>query len=345
MTDDELNGYSEMRKATVRADLVKPLSLSFAGNDLFLRNNLNLLYGRQGLGKSTLAAWLAAEIGGTVLWLSVEESPETTAQRLEAAGHSRKDAYLLSPDDKYWPSFELENDPSSFRLFVEAHDPSLVVLDPATRFLGRDVDDNQERDVRGGLEELQRIAVSRGITVVIIRHENKYGSGLAQVMGATAWSAVPRCGVRVYEEKGVLYAERVKCNQAPPLARVPAHLVSAGEVARFEPLSGEAALAAMRGTTAEAVGAAALELLGGRDFVSTAEARDRIPVQLGVMWPAVLAHLGQSTVAKLDGKTVRGYRRQQLERIASGQDLSGLRVTEDCGICGVAHAPWVDCGD
>ena len=67
---------------------------------------------------------------------------------------------------------------------IERHRPSLVVIDPITAFLPRDVAANSDQSVRRVLSRLARIAEEFGCAVVLVRHLRKAGGSKAVYRGA-----------------------------------------------------------------------------------------------------------------------------------------------------------------
>lgn len=159
-----------------------------------------MLVSEEGVGKSTLAAWIAAMVtrggqwpnGGTVepgrvIWLSTEESPEyVLAPRFVANG---ADLGRIIPG----PDHFLTQDIGRLDAVCAAHpDLRLIVMDPITSFVAGN--ENSNIDVRDALEPLVKLAERRGVCVLGLSHLNKKVDlkMINRTLGSRAWSAVPR---------------------------------------------------------------------------------------------------------------------------------------------------------
>ena len=159
-----------------------------------------MLVSEEGVGKSTLAAWIAAMVTnggqwpnggrahiGRVIWLSTEESPEyVLAPRFIASG---ADLGRIIPG----PDNFLTQDIGRLDAVCAAHpDVRLVVMDPITSYVAGN--ENSNIDVRDALEPLVKLAERRGVCVLGLSHLNKKVDlkMINRTLGSRAWSAVPR---------------------------------------------------------------------------------------------------------------------------------------------------------
>lgn len=187
---------------------------------------LTILAGSQGLGKSYFAHYLAAKVSGRpgpwpdgspvghrggVIILDGGENDEGREIRKRLIAMSAHEDHIDVPKPEEMDDAgelldlgggglaELE------RMIAELGGAvRLVVLDAIDDFFpGVDADKN--RDVRLALHPLVSLARRHGLAVVGIKHLGKPRDGqraaLAQVIGSTAWTAVPRSVLIVAQDK------------------------------------------------------------------------------------------------------------------------------------------------
>ena len=132
--------------------------------------SLILLGGEPGIGKSTLALQLSAEMaqsGGAVLYVSGEESARQLKRRADRLGLDAGELYLLP-----------ETDLANIIAQTQALQPSLLVVDSiqTTRHAASESLPGLPAQVRQCAGELQQLAKSSGISVMLIGHVTKDGS-------------------------------------------------------------------------------------------------------------------------------------------------------------------------
>lgn len=206
---------------------------------------LTLLAGREGIGKSTVAAWLCAavtrgELDGelhgrprTVVYVNSEDARDyTIVPRLRAAGADLDqvifvDAVMPGDDGRdYESSLVLPADAHLLADIVAEHQAALVVLDAATSTIDSRLDGDRDRQMRQGLEAIGRDIGERADCAVLgIVHFGKRDSSDTGklILGSIAWSQVARSvlAVALDEENGSLVVSRTKGNlglEPPSLA-------------------------------------------------------------------------------------------------------------------------------
>ena len=132
--------------------------------------SLILLGGEPGIGKSTLALQLSAELaqsGGAVVYVSGEESARQLKRRADRLGLDAGELYLLP-----------ETDLANIIAQTQTLQPSLLVVDSiqTTRHAASDSLPGLPAQVRQCAGELQQLAKSSGISVMLIGHVTKDGS-------------------------------------------------------------------------------------------------------------------------------------------------------------------------
>lgn len=170
---------------------------------------LALLAGKQGLGKSTLAYWLAArisrgELAGefvgkpcNVLVYATEDSiPHTIAPRLVAANADMQKVHWLEmkSHDDITLGLTLPDDFVYIDRACREKDAALLILDPLMSRLSYKLDTYRDGEVRRALEPIKRLAEDTGSVILGIVHHIKGTSTdpLDAIMGSTAFTAVAR---------------------------------------------------------------------------------------------------------------------------------------------------------
>lgn len=174
------------------------------------RAGLSLLEGKGGLGKSTLAADIAARVsrgapmpGETdgqppraVIYLASEDSTSAVVvPRLLAAGADLELVHVRDDDADRWTT---ASGAAELEALIRETNAALVILDALKdHTLG---DDNAERDVRDALRPLVVIAKRTGVAILGIRHWTKATrESSARGAGSTAYRDVARSVLQLGE--------------------------------------------------------------------------------------------------------------------------------------------------
>lgn len=181
---------------------------------------VTLVAGVPGLGKSQLAAFLAACITnnrplpagegtapqGSVIILSAEDDvADTIRPRLEAAGANTHNVHVVGAAfrDGRRRGFDLQADLALLEtLITQADEPvRLVVIDPISSYLGR-VDSHRNAEVRAVLEPLGQMAARRKVAVLAITHFSKgtAARALDRVVGSIAFVAMARSAFMIVKD-------------------------------------------------------------------------------------------------------------------------------------------------
>lgn len=186
-----------------------PLPVLWGWKDRLPMSSLAMVAGREGTGKSTFCAWLAAQITrgqlpgemhgkpSNVIYVVVEDSWRmTVVPRLMAAGADRSRVYradieTLDTDDA---TLSLPTDNALLEEQIKENSVGLVIIDPIMSTMDDSLNENSTKQVRRVLDALAKMADRTGCMVVGIAHFNK-GSGRESVMRVSASKAftdVPR---------------------------------------------------------------------------------------------------------------------------------------------------------
>jgi len=171
---------------------------------------LCLLTGREGVGKSTIALWIAAQLTrgtlpgiyeGTpktvVVYAAEDDIGRTINPRLEAAGADMDRVQIIIEVTSIEGMETVLDMPEDKQRLTEAcADPDVVllILDPLVSVVNAGLDTHKDAEVRRALHPLTSFAHDTSTTVLGLIHENKsQGVDLrTRVMGSRAFTAVPR---------------------------------------------------------------------------------------------------------------------------------------------------------
>ncbi|MFJ9370951.1 AAA family ATPase [Nocardia sp. NPDC101769] len=196
---------------------------------------LTLLAGREGLGKSTIAVSLCAQVtrgsleGGewagvprNVLYVHTEDAREfTVVPRLKAAGADMDRVLFVDVETELTGTgmLVLPLDTGLLEQLITDHDVSFVVLDAATSAMASELSGKDDRAVRQYLEPLAQLAARRECVVLGLCHFGKRdGNDTGKlILGSIAWSQVARSVLSVAhdDDTGNLVVTNTKGNLAP----------------------------------------------------------------------------------------------------------------------------------
>ncbi len=168
----------------------------------------SLIDGNPGMGKSFLSLALTAAVTktglfyetpvarkGRVLLLNDEDDPSRVLRpRLEAAGANIDKIRVIES------AFNLDNEGVEIlRKEIRTYDPTLVIIDPLTNFMGPGVDMYRPNEANAFMRPLHRLAKEFDIGVLIARHLRKQTSDNAMHMGqgSMAFGGAVRSGMIV----------------------------------------------------------------------------------------------------------------------------------------------------
>lgn len=182
--------------------------------DRIAEGTLALLAGREGIGKSTLAYTLVAQITkGTlegdhygkprgVIIVATEDSWEfTIVPRLVAAQANLDKVFRADPVDEDEYGISLPRDVDELSMIAKENGVGFILLDPLMSRVDSKLDSHKDHDVRKALEPLVKMAIASQAAVLGLIHVNKSGSTdpLSTLMGSRAFSAVARAVLYVAE--------------------------------------------------------------------------------------------------------------------------------------------------
>ncbi len=175
-----LDGNASRRLKVTRGSDVKMQRVKWVMEHWIPAGSLTLLAGREGLGKSTIAAQICAqvtrgqlegELHGTprnVLYVHSEDSREfTVAPRLNAAGADMNRVLFVDVETSHTDSgtLILPLDTLALEKVIAQHQVAFVVLDAATSSMSSELSGKDDRAVRQYLEPLAQLAARQGCVV------------------------------------------------------------------------------------------------------------------------------------------------------------------------------------
>lgn len=191
------------------------------------KSMFSLLAGREGIGKSTIAADLCArctrgEYGDkmNVAYLASEDSIEQVVKpRLVAAGAdlSRVFFHEVTTERGTEGALRLPQDIPLLAEAIEQNNITFMVLDAAKSSMDPKLDGYRDDDVRQFLEPLVKLADDYGVTILGLVHFGKRdGTDTGKLLlGSIAWSQIARSVLSAaQDEDGTLTVTNTKANLA-----------------------------------------------------------------------------------------------------------------------------------
>jgi energy-coupling factor transporter ATP-binding protein EcfA2 len=193
---------------------------------------LSLFGGREGLGKSTLASWMGAQLTRGTLPGNLHGTPKsvviaatedsftrTITPRLMAAGADLDRVFRVDVKaDAIVTTLNLPPDIAELEKLIVQESVGLIIIDPLTSALEETVDLNDYGTITNSLWPMAHMAQRVGdVAIVGIVHVNKSGGKDAGnlIMGSRAFNAVARASIMVMkhpEDDGRLLVAQAKNN-------------------------------------------------------------------------------------------------------------------------------------
>ncbi|MGI8700370.1 MAG: AAA family ATPase [Nocardioidaceae bacterium] len=238
----------QRRLVLTLASSIRPERQRWLWSDRIPLDALCLLAGREGLGKSTIATDLAAQVTRgdvdgelhgqprDVLIVATEDNKATTiVPRLIAANADMDRVHFVNAEvDGFTGQPVFPTDTTLLAGAIEETKAALVILDAATSVIDGALDGDRDRQMRQALEPLGRIAGQNACSILGIVHFGKRADADTGklILGSIAWSQVARAVVAVArdDDSGDLLIQPTKHNLAPGdtpalLARLVPHYV------------------------------------------------------------------------------------------------------------------------
>lgn len=191
----------------VPASSIEPIAASWLMHHRIPLGGLSLLAGREGLGKSSLAAaWIADVTHGrmdgairepraVLIDAREDDKARTIVPRLQAAGADLDRVHFVDVlDGGMQTGISLPYDTARLRQAIRDKGAALVVLDPLVSALGDRLDSHKDHSVRQGLDPINQVASETGAAILGLVHLNKSSGtdALDRVSGSRAFTAAAR---------------------------------------------------------------------------------------------------------------------------------------------------------
>jgi hypothetical protein len=224
---DEAAGQRRFKLTPISQIDAKPVEWLWDGR--FPLAHLSLVAGKPDLGKSQVAAWLAAQITrgalpgdlqgkpkGVIYYATEDSFAHTIRPRLEAAGADLDRVYRLDPDVEDGKGYQLTIvvDVDELGAHIEEADIGLVVFDPLVSVVSGKW--NDAKDVRDQLTPLsQMLEQTRCSAVGLVHFRKAFGfDALEQISGSGAWGQVVRAAIALVRDPESEDEKRVIMSQA-----------------------------------------------------------------------------------------------------------------------------------
>ena len=197
---------------------ISPEPVEWLWNSKIPRGKLTLLAGDPGLGKSLLTSYMAAVISrggkwpledsrspcGDVILLSAEDDAgDTIRPRLEAMEADLARIHVLQgvisgvtgQGRQSVRMFDLQQDIDRLsNKLAEMPQVGLIVIDPISAYLGKNIDSHKNAEVRAVLSPLIAAIAERHVALIGISHLSKApnASALMRIIGSLAFAATAR---------------------------------------------------------------------------------------------------------------------------------------------------------
>jgi hypothetical protein len=213
-----------------------------------LFGKLTMLDGDGGLGKSTLMLDLAARLSrgrpmpdgsrhapaGTLLLMAEDGAGDTIKPRLENAGADMSRIGLLQtytdPADNLEVMPTLPDDLSIIETAIYQVEAKLLVIDPILSYIGDNVNEYRDKEVRRALAPVIAMAERTGVALVCLRHITKTIGGNAKHRGnaSVAFTNMSRSALFVAQDpddQTRMVLAQSKGNLGPPAPSLTYRLV------------------------------------------------------------------------------------------------------------------------
>jgi len=167
---------------------IEPEPIDWIWDGRIARGKLTVIGGDPEEGKSQLGVYISATISnggtwpnnegraprGSVIFLSAEDGAEDTlVPRLIAAGADRRKIHLIEAvrgaDEKGRRTFNMQTDLLLLESKIEEiGDVVAVVIDPASAYMGKNVDSHNDQSVRTVLAPMAEMASRLGVALISI---------------------------------------------------------------------------------------------------------------------------------------------------------------------------------
>lgn len=211
---------SDDRRARIRltpASSFKIKAVRWVWQDRMPLGELCLIAGREGIGKSTFLAWLAAMVTNgnlpgvyqgeprAILYSATEDAwSYTITPRLQAAGANLDLVYRIDVLEDEGPTgLVLPRDSRYLPEIAEEYKAAMLMCDPILSLVDDRINPNHSKELRRALEPLKHAAEAAGLAVPALVHFNKTRDVdvLSMIANSRAWTEVARAVLAIAQDK------------------------------------------------------------------------------------------------------------------------------------------------
>lgn len=228
-----LGDPESLNLAITSFDDIQEVPLEWLWEGFIAKGKPHMLTGDPGLGKSQVTLDIAARLStgtafpsytlpsatkrepiGTVILSAEDDAADTIKPRLRAAGADMK--YIVSLSSAIiekaangkmnMRSLALKDDAEQILKAIQTlpFKIGMIIIDPISAFLSGGQDSNSNSDARSTLAQLQNTVMSKGISLLMINHNNKNTSAKSahmRSMGSVGWNAAARATFYVFKDE------------------------------------------------------------------------------------------------------------------------------------------------
>jgi hypothetical protein len=178
---------------------------------------LCLIAGREGVGKSTFLAWLAAAVTNGnlpglyqgeprgVLYAAAEDAFDyTIAPRMLAAGANLDLVWRIDVEDEGLPTgLSLPRDSRALPEIAREANAAMLMCDPILSLVDGQINPNHSKELRTALEPLKRAAEAANLAIPALVHFNKTRDVdvSSMIAGSRAWTEVARAMLAIARDE------------------------------------------------------------------------------------------------------------------------------------------------
>jgi len=201
----------------IRASEVTPTKPNWLWRKRFLHNEINIIAGHPGVGKSFITIDMAARVtkgrvwpdgigkapeGNVVIMAAEDDYNYVIVPRLKAVNADLDRVFFIEGKEEEIGTslIKLEADHELLAKALRDTNASMLIVDPALSYVGAGVKVNEERDIRATLmQPLANMARRTGTSIVLVTHLNKKPDleRIQRTGGAMAMIGFPRASTFV----------------------------------------------------------------------------------------------------------------------------------------------------
>ena len=174
-----MQGHAEKRLNVVSAANVKDVPHKFLWEPYLIDENINIIGGLAGTGKTWFLSALMAAVStgqpegmpgqirrkGNALYIGNEDGNGAMRQRLKNVGADLNAVFLCEDF--------ISINGGDMQKLIEASRPALIVIDPVMDYFPRGMNENSRADIQYILSRLRTIARNEKISIVLVVHPPK----------------------------------------------------------------------------------------------------------------------------------------------------------------------------